>query len=66
MSRKLTEFEKKVYGFIKERNEMIVSNVPKNMRGAIPNLKNAGLLENLQETHESGCLKETDVRENHK
>ena len=48
MSRKLTEFEKKVYDFIKEHNEMIVSDVPKNMRGAIPNLKNAGLLETFR------------------
>ena len=48
MSRKLTEFEKKVYDFIKEYNEMIVSDVPKNMRGAIPNLKNAGLLETFR------------------
>lgn len=48
MSRKLTEFEKKVYDFIKEHNEMIVSNVPKNMSGAIPNLINAGLLETFR------------------
>jgi hypothetical protein len=48
LSRKLTEFEKKVYDFIKEHNEMIVSNVPKNMSGAIPNLKNAGLLETFR------------------
>ncbi len=48
MSRKLTEFEKKVYDFINEHNEMIVSDVPKNMRGAIPNLKNAGLLETFR------------------
>ena len=48
MSMKLTEFEKKVYDFIKERDEMIVSNVPKNMSGAIPNLINAGLLESYR------------------
>jgi hypothetical protein len=48
LSRKLTEFEKKVYDFIKEHNEMIVSDVPKNMKGAIPNLKNAGLLETFR------------------
>ena len=45
MSRKLTDFEKQVYDFIREHDEMIVSNVPKNMSGAIPNLKSAGLLE---------------------
>jgi hypothetical protein len=44
----LTEFEKKVYDFIKEHNEMIVSNVPKNMNGAIPNLIKAGLLETFR------------------
>ena len=48
MSRKLTEFEKKVYDFIKEHDEMIVSNVSKNMRGAIPNRINAGLLESFR------------------
>ena len=48
LSRKLTEFEKKVYDFIKEHNEMIVSNVPKNMSGAIPNLINAGLIETFR------------------
>ena len=48
MSRKLTEFEKKVYDFIKEHNEMIVSNLPKNMSGAITNLINAGLLETFR------------------
>ena len=48
MSRKLTEFEKKVYDFIKEHDEMIVSNVPKNMSGAIPNLITAGLIERFR------------------
>ena len=48
MSSKLTEFEKKVYDFIKEHNEIIVSDVPKNMKGAIPNLKNAGLIETFK------------------
>jgi hypothetical protein len=48
LSRELTEFEKKVYDFIKEHNEMIVSNIPKNMRGAIPNLITAGLIESFR------------------
>jgi len=48
LSRELTEFEKKVYDFIKEHNEMIVSNIPKNMSGAIPNLITAGLLERFR------------------
>jgi len=48
LSRKLTEFEKKVYDFIKEHDEMIVSNIPKNMSGAIPNLITAGLIERFR------------------
>ncbi len=42
MSRKLTAFEKRVYEFIQKHDEMI--NVSKNISGAIPNLKNAGLV----------------------
>ena len=41
---KITEFEKKVYDFIKVQGEVQVSNIPKMMWGAIPNLKNAGLV----------------------
>jgi hypothetical protein len=41
---KLTEFEKKVYDFIKAQGDVQVSNMPKRMWGAIPNLKNAGLV----------------------
>ena len=48
MSRELTEFEKKVYEFIKGHNEMIVSNIPKNMSGAIPTLITAGLIESFR------------------
>ena len=44
LSRKLTDFEKQVYEYIKAHDEIVVSNVPKNMSGAIPNLKNAGLV----------------------
>ena len=43
LSKKITKFEKKVYDFINEKNEVQVANIPKMMRGAIPNLKNAGL-----------------------
>jgi hypothetical protein len=35
---KLTKFEKKVYDFIKEQDEVQISNIPKKMWGAIPNL----------------------------
>ena len=45
MSIRITEFEKKTYDYIKEQGELQVSNVPKMMWGAIPNLKNAGLVE---------------------
>jgi hypothetical protein len=41
---KITEFENKVYDFIKVHDELLVSNIPKKMWGAIPNLKNAGLV----------------------
>ncbi len=50
MSRKLTEFEKQVYNFIREHDKMIISNVPKHMSGAIPNLKNAGLLKTFKKS----------------
>lgn len=40
LSRKLTNFEKQVYDFIKGRDVMLVSNVVKNVSGAFPNLKN--------------------------
>ena len=48
MSKKLTEFEKKVYDYIKEHNEINVTSIPKNMCGAIPNLKNAGFVETFR------------------
>ena len=57
MSRKLTEFEKQVYDFIKEHDEMLVSNVPKHMSGAIPNLKKAGLLETFKKPTTQGASK---------
>ncbi len=42
--KRLTDFEKQVYDFIKERGEILISNMPKRMMGAIPNLKNKGLV----------------------
>ena len=41
---KITEFEQKVYDYIKSYYELQVSNIPKMMWGAIPNLKTAGLV----------------------
>ena len=48
MVRKITVLEQEVYNYIKDHGEMIVSDVPKNMRGAIPKLKNAGLVETFK------------------
>jgi hypothetical protein len=63
LSRKLTDFEKEVYEFIKERDEMLVSNVPKHMSGAIPNLKNAGLLKTFKKpTTQNASKKKTFVK----
>ena len=45
MSGKLTEFEKEVYDLIKERGEMLTSNVPTRMSGAIPSLDRKGVIE---------------------
>ncbi len=45
MSITITEFEKKTYDYIKEKDEIRVSNLPKMMWGAIPKLKTAGLVE---------------------
>ena len=48
MAKKITVLEKEIYDYIKERGELIISEVPKNMRGAIPNLKNMGLVETFR------------------
>ena len=45
---KITEFEQKVYDYIKSYDELLVSNIPKRMWGAIPNLKNAGLVKTFK------------------
>ena len=45
MSKELTEFEKDVYEFIRKRGELLTTNIPVKMIGAIPNLKNKGLVE---------------------
>lgn len=44
MSRELADFEKQVYAFIKEREEILISSIPPKMMGAIPALKNAGVI----------------------
>lgn len=44
----LTEYEKEVYKYIKTKGETQVSNIPKMMWGAIPNLKNAKLVKTVK------------------
>ncbi|MCW4016991.1 MAG: hypothetical protein NWF06_11530 [Candidatus Bathyarchaeota archaeon] len=48
MAKQITALEQEIYDYIKERGEVIVSEVPMNMKGAIPNLKNAGLVETFK------------------
>lgn len=44
--RELTEIERKTYDFVKEVGEIQTTNLPnKRMWGAIPNLRNMGLVE---------------------
>lgn len=50
MAIKITEFEKKTYDYIKEQGDLKVSNIPKMMWGAIPKLKNVGLVETYKKT----------------
>jgi peptidoglycan/xylan/chitin deacetylase (PgdA/CDA1 family) len=45
LSKELTEFEEGVYRFIEEHGEILISNMPPRMMGAIPYLKNIGLVE---------------------
>ncbi|MDG6223419.1 MAG: hypothetical protein IAX21_02875 [Candidatus Bathyarchaeota archaeon] len=50
MARTITEFEKKTYNYIKEQKDVHISNIPKMMWGAIPNLRNAGLVRTHKKT----------------
>lgn len=50
MSENLTEFEKEVYDFVKERGEMLTTSMPSRMSGAIPNLENKGVIEVYKKT----------------
>jgi hypothetical protein len=45
LSKELTAFEREVYTFIKKRGEILTTNMPVRMRGAVPNLRNKGLVE---------------------
>lgn len=45
MSEELTKFEREVYEFIRKHEALLTTNIPAKMRGAIPNLKNRGLVE---------------------
>ena len=63
MSTTITEFEKKTYDYIKEQGEVLVSNIPKRMWGAIPNLKNAGLVKTYKKpTTQWASKKQTFVQ----
>lgn len=44
LSNRLTDFEEEVYLFIKERGEVLTSNLPPRMMGVVPKLKNMGLV----------------------
>jgi hypothetical protein len=48
LDKKISILEQQVYDYIKERGELIISDVPVNMRGAISSLKNVGLLETFK------------------
>lgn len=41
----LTTFERKVYEFIRRSGELLTTNIPLKMRGAVPNLVGKGLVE---------------------
>jgi hypothetical protein len=43
--KKLTEYEMEVYRFIKRNGEMLTTVLPTRMMGAVPNLKQKGLVE---------------------
>jgi len=45
LSKKLTDFEREVYMFIKKHGELLTTNIPMRMTGVIPNLKTKGLVE---------------------
>ena len=42
---KLSETENQTYEFIKKTGELQTTNLPRNMWGALPSLKNKGLIE---------------------
>jgi len=54
---KITKNEKEIYDFIKSHDELQVSNMPKLMWGAIPNLKTAGLIKTYKKPTTQGASK---------
>ena len=42
---RLTKLEREAYEFIRRHGEVMTVNIPPRMRGAVPNLKNKGLIE---------------------
>lgn len=45
MPKGLTDFEEKVYMFIKKHGELLTTNIPVRMMGAVPNLRKMRLVE---------------------
>jgi len=66
LSKGLTEFEKKVHTFVKERGEVLICNTPSRMMGAVPNLKNRGAGGSVQKTHDPLGVQEEEVCESYR
>lgn len=50
MSEDLTDFESEVLEFIKKRGDMLTTNIPPRMSGAIPNLRQKGFVDVYKRT----------------
>jgi uncharacterized membrane protein len=64
MFSKLTEFEKTVYDFIKGHGEILTSNIPTRISGAIPSLENKGVIEVFKKNTSSWISKKKKIRWN--
>ena len=45
MSSELTEFENEIYDFIRKHGDVLTTDIPTRLSGAIPNMKNKGVIE---------------------
>jgi hypothetical protein len=50
MSDDLTDFESEVLDFLKKRGDMLTTNIPPRMSGAIPNLRQKGFVDVYKRT----------------